>query len=159
MAKRILDNLEYQARILANIEKTGVEKDSWQGICGHDAFYNYLSSHSEFADKVTQAKDRFRKLQWRDRTDLKERAVAGLEKALIGNEQSWVKQIYTVDDDGNEKLVTKTFTKTKQPPSKWAIEALLGIEKKIMDDDNINKDYYKEILNELGEKIKQRDEQ
>ena len=139
MARKLLDREEYQERVLAVIESTGKEKGSWQGVCSETTFYDYMRNSSTFAEQVAQAKMRFRKVLWRDREDLKILAVAALEANLRPFVQTWEKKIYDIID-GKKVLVRIEEIRTEKPPAKWAIEQVLGMNRKdeIMEDVVIN---------------------
>ena len=139
MARKLLDREEYRERILAVIESTGKEKGSWQGVCSETTFYDYIQKNSEFSEHVAQAKMRFRKVLWRDRGDLKKLAVVALEANLRPFVQTWKKKIYDIIG-GEKALVRIEEIRTEKPPAKWAIEQVLGMNRKddLMEDMVIN---------------------
>ena len=156
MAKKILNDINKQNTILERISKTGKEIGCWEGVCTERTFYRYMLSNSQFSQSVKEAKDKFRMMLWQERDDLKELAIAGLEKSLKGTKQAWIKKIFVYDEDGKEILSQKQVGESQNPPSPWAIRCVLGIDQK--NEENVNSvSELRELLSEMADETKKRD--
>ena len=159
--KKVLDDIDKQNTIIERISKTGKDLGCWEGVCAQRTFYEYLVTNLQFAQSVRDAKDRFRRMLWNERPDLKEKAIKRLENSLDGAEQSWVKKtfIHEYDTEGNEKkiLVQTQEGVSKNPPSPWAIKATLMIDTKNEEDNSNPITALTEILSDIAEETKKRD--
>jgi len=122
--KRVLENPETWEPILDFIRRTGIEKNSWKCICSEDTFYREKKRNSEFSESIARAHEDFRKMMWRERPELILLAIDGLIAHLKGKEEVWASEY--IDIKGNVSKEKKLHTRL---PSRWAIEAMLGINK------------------------------
>ncbi len=143
MAKKILDNPEYQNIILEKIELSGFNKNVWIGICSERTFYEYIEDNLQFSQAVTRAKENWRKTVWKERPDLRRLAIEGLEKNLRDYNQIIVKEIYDIlppvvpTEKPTRVLVKQIISKWTKPPAKWAIEAVLGMNIDLEDEEEL----------------------
>ncbi len=106
------------------ISNTGKDIDGIKaGGINKDTFYEWLKKKSDFSDSVARAKEQFRAKLWKKDPDLYCKAVDGLKIHINGFSEEW----NTVIEHPDGKKTIKT-TIVKRPPSKWAVQMILGKE-------------------------------
>jgi len=125
------------------IYNTGKDKDVIEaGGINKDTFYRWNKTKSDFSDSVARAKEQFRAKLWKKDPDLYTKAVDGLKIHINGYTEEWK----TVIEHPDGKKTIKT-TLVKRPPSKWAVQMILGKETEIKPSiEPINTDILREAM-------------
>jgi len=125
------DTPERRKKIETALVKTGAHKFAIEeaGI-SKQTYFRWLKDNKEFSEFVAQARNRFDKLDVRNRVDLRERAVEGLEwlltKRVVEVEK---KRIITERDENGNKTGTNEVVEIKKvtrDPNWYAIEKVIG---------------------------------
>lgn len=115
---------ELVKQICLVISNTGKDKDGIEaGGINKDTFYKWLKTKSDFSDSIARAKEQYRAKLWKKDPDLYCKAVEGLKIHTNGHCEEWK----TVIQHPNGEKTIKT-TIVKRPPSKWAVQMILGKE-------------------------------
>lgn len=114
----------YQKVFSTGVYRAVFDESYGEPVCSWTAFRNWRKKYPVFDRLMKRAKEMFRVKVFTDNPDLYYLAIQKLLKHLDGIEEQWIK----VREEGGKKI--KTVQKTKRPPSKWAIEAVLGLQQK-----------------------------
>ena len=135
---------ELAKQICKTISDTGKDKDGIKsGGINKDTFYEWIKTKTDFSDSIARAKEQFRAKLWKKDPDLYTKAVDGLKIHIKGYTEEWK----TVIEHPDGKKTIKT-TIVKRPPSKFALQMILGKETDIKPSiEPINTDALREAMN------------